>query len=141
MINMDVEEIFRTICETNNKHIERGDKIIPTVFFIGETITPYQMPHMKKANRETYEQHVKTYAVKSGQSYILVMDTIARHHGIIGDCIMRALYTPTKKVINLAWYKGLKISATEEIEGRNHMVDKWDAWNQGTIEILNEVKK
>jgi len=133
-----MEEIFQTICKANDNEIATGEHIITTVYFIGDTIRPLVLTEINKVNGKHYHQAVREAAIKSGQSYIVVVNTIAQHGGVTGDCIMRTLYAPTKKVVNLAWYSDGKILDTATIKGRHHTMDiqdPWDAWSMIELEV------
>lgn len=131
-----IEQFYESIVRTNNRIIELTDEIMPMVFYIkeGEEIIPEPLK-ITKRNKLQIKTDIKTKAVKGGYSYVLVVNTIAKRtkHGVTieGDCCIRAMYTPTTKIIDMVWHKNGEVLATERFEGRGAFYDSWDLWNEG----------
>lgn len=131
-----IEQIYETICETNEKIIIRGAQVESFVFFIkGNDSTTIPL-NVTAKNKEDLALQVKAAAIKKGvDGYIIVSTmtskTIKKGDTKIpeGDCCIRLLYTQKEKVANIVWYKDNIIIDTETIKGRGPLYDIWDAWN------------
>jgi len=130
-----IKQVYKTICDTNDKIIMTAQPIESFVFFIkgGESTTiPLKIT---KKNREKISGEIKSAAVKKGvDGYILVLDMtstlLKKGYKNIpeGDCCLRILYTPDEKITEIVWYGGGKIIDRECIGGRGVILDIWDAW-------------
>jgi len=140
-----IEQIYDTICETNDKLLLEGEKIAAVCFFIKGKESKAVPINMAEKHRERVQLMLKGVAVKTGvDGYIIVTDTNTSHRNKktgntrTGTCIIRTLYTSTRKITELAWYEDNKITLKQRYEGRSHVRDSWDAWNEAGIEILKK---
>ena len=113
--------------------ITMGEPVITMCFFIkGEESAAIPL-RLKAKNKQQTQLDIKEAAIKKGcDGYILVVDSnIIRYKKQIiksGDCIVRILYTPKKKITEIVWYDNGRIISKERHEGRSLIIDAWDAW-------------
>lgn len=122
-----LKQIYKTICNTNDKIIGEGKDVESFAFFIKDddaTTIPLQVT---LKNHQQLALDIKSAALKKGvDGYILVlnMKPILKQ-----NCCIRVLYTRNEKLTEIIWHANGKINRREELEGRGLVLDMWDAWN------------
>jgi hypothetical protein len=144
-----IEQIYATVCATNDELIRRGEKIESQVFFVkGEQSKAHPIKYTKDKNViDNIQEIVKSTALKEGvDGYIIILDTKITFVKQVGEkrtilkhdnkCVSRGLYMPRKKITELVAYKDKTILDKKRIIGRANMADNWDAWNE--LEIVGK---
>ena len=138
--------IFKDICETNDKLIEKVDEIQPMCFLISKKnkIIPFPIGFKNQEEKiELRNKLKKLLSIATMKGYILIQDTKITMYDTkkknakpeVKDCILRSLYTPKENRIDMVIYEDKKITKREKMidrkDGKKIMQSKWDLWGEG----------
>lgn len=158
MIDKDIMDIFKDLCEKNNEIIKKERNSFMPICVIVEKnnkITILGMIFTTPEEKEKMKKHVLSLIVnKSIRCYILIMDAKMT----MADCItgksevfdvsIRQIYTPKEKHIEIAKYKDGKISDVISPKDDWNFKSEWDLWgahfdkeNPEDKKILEDYKK
>ena len=138
--------IFKDICETNDKLIEKVDEIQPMCFLISKKnkIIPFPIGFKNQEEKiELRNKLKKLLSIATMKGYILIQDTKITMYDTkkknakpeVKDCILRSLYTPKENRIDMVIYEDKKITKREKMidrkDGKKIMQSEWDLWGEG----------
>lgn len=142
-MKQDIMKIFKEISKINDMYIKAGN-IMPTCFMLdkGKISTMIGMAYRSSKEKEFVREQIKKYVLKNGvKAYILMQDAImtmidkktGKHETI--DVIIRSIFTPKDKYLEILYYKDKKIikknvMTTEQIKTFS---SEWNVWNDVEI--------
>lgn len=134
---------YREICEVNDDMIKKVDEIAPMCFLIKRdyNIIPIVFKFENREEKIRLKNALKNFILKQDiWGYILILDvkvTMVDKKGKkppkVTDAVLRNLYTPSEKKIEMVTYKDKKILNIKRLtkkEARDTK-DEWDLWGKG----------
>lgn len=128
-----IEQIYDSICTTNDKIIASGEPVATMIFFIKGNKSKAHTLNLTKKNRTEVQEITKRAALTEGvDGYIVVVDSMIQYKKKpeTNSCIVRALYTQKRRIIEVVEYSGTTIVTKNRYTNRKDMYDAWDAWNE-----------
>ena len=138
--------IYKDICKINDDQIRKLDEICPMCFLIGRdhNVTPIIFKFGGHDEKIMMRKKLKQFIIKLDiLGYILIFDTKmtmvdkkGKDPTKVVDAIVRTLYTPKEKMMEIVTYKNKKILKTIRINKRDakKTQDEWDLWGKGVDE-------
>lgn len=132
----EANTIFEVMCETNDNLIKAKKPIKTTVVFLkdGEAPNLHELV-LTKNNRAEMQDRVRTIVqTEKTDAYIVfscataIIENKKTKDKSNNNCVVRTLYTPKEKVSEIVWYKDGVILGKERVNGRQIIMDQWDAW-------------
>ncbi len=138
---LDYEQLFKSIQETNNKIIAKGEVVIPIVIYFKGTDKKAQAMPSTKIYPKKIQSLVKAHAIKNGvDAYTIIYPQKIYNKKIqkqlSGQLIYRAVYTPKHRIRESIYVRNNHIQSSQgSIDDRDYYSDSWDAWNKTHIEV------
>ncbi len=135
--------IYRDICKINDDQITKMDEIHPMCFLIKKdyNITPVLFAFNGHDEKVRMRKQLKKFIVEQDiLGYILIMDTKmtmidkkGKDPPKVTDAIIRTLYTPKEKKMEMVIYKDHKITKIMRPNKKDtkKTQDEWDLWGKG----------
>lgn len=142
-MNSKILRIYRDVCKVNDDLIKKGDSIYPMCFLIKKdyNLTPIVFMFKDQDEKVEMRSQLKNFIVKQDIcGYILTFDTkmtVIDKKGKkpieVVDTIIRTLYTPKEKVMEMVTYKDKKIIKKMKLTKKDtkKTQDEWDLWGKG----------
>lgn len=143
-MDKQIMKTFRIIAKANDKIIQTCDSVQQMCFILdkGKVITPIAMMFKNSEEKEMMRDKIKKFVAESKcKAYILIHDSImtmidaktGKHE--TQDVVVRSIFTPKEKYIEIVTYKDKKIiekkkfSSKEAIQFRS----EWNIWEDVEI--------
>ena len=147
MIDKNLKGLYKEICNQNNKHIKEGEKINAVAFILDKQnkIMVVGLFFRSIDEKEEIINKLKEVIAKTEtKGYVLILDTkLTKSNKKTGemtphDAVLRILYTPQDKIMEVVIYKDKKIIEKQKLKGRDKSNDKWDYWAINKLKIDKE---
>ncbi|HDY68266.1 hypothetical protein LCGC14_0862770 [marine sediment metagenome] len=135
--------IYKDVCKINDDLIKKGGEIHPMCFLIKKNynLTPIIFMFKDQDEKVEMRKQLKNFIVKQDIcGYILIFDTKmtmidkkGKKPPEVVDAIVRTLYTPGEKKMEMLTYKDKKIIKTIKLNKKDikKTQDEWDLWGKG----------
>ena len=136
-------KIYKEICDINNDMIKKLDEISPMCFLIKRdyNLIPVLCEFRDHDEKIMLRKKLKQFILKLDVlGYIIIFDTKmtmidkkGKDPPKVVDAIIRTLYTPKEKKIEMVIYKDHKITKTMRLSKKDtkKTQDEWDLWGKG----------
>ena len=138
--------IYRDICKINDDMIRKVDEVCPMCFLIQKNynLVPIIFKFDNQDEKIKLRKVLKDFILKQDiLGYILIFDTKmtmvdkkGKNPPKVTDAIVRTLYTPAEKKMEMVIYKDKKITKTIKLSKKDvkKTQDEWDLWREGVDE-------
>jgi len=159
MISKKVMKLYKDVSDANDKMIKTGENVMPICAVMkpdGENIL-MGMAFDNPQEKMKIKDMLKRYVAKSGcKAYILMQDSVMTvmdkktGEHCAKDVIMRQIYTPNDKYLELVFYEDGKILKKTIMPKKDHdsFKSEWNIWETTDLEcsdddadIYNEIKR
>ena len=129
---MEIETIFDAYCRANDKIIQSEHAVASFCFIVSEKVEA--IPLLFNFDKEELKNKLMQKIAKTSglKGYILILDVKVTSYekdgkAKVSDAVVRAMYTPEKRIRDTTFYEDRKI--TKKVRSEDADEEGWDSWD------------